>query len=348
MKNLRLYFFLTLLLSACSVKLDLDSDILEGESSAVCWMGALPDSTPLSQLSIPGAHDAASASITSWTSWTRTQELNIALLWNCGVRAFDLRPAWADGQLGLYHGKYSAHISLPEVMRVLLLALEKHPAEAAIVIIRHEEEADGNAPGWKDALGAHLQSIGPQLVDYSPGLTLGDLRGKILVLSRNEYTGGPLGGYIKGWSHSKRTASQKRASLIGKDGSSSPLWVQDYYHPDGAEDKWAAVQGLLDSCFAAGDERPLVIHHTSGYIGTLPDYRSNARDINRKAAEYIQSAGKPTGIVMMDFAGTDRSSGKDVAGALLVRTLIRNNQVYFTTISSTKSHSLERGAKKRM
>lgn len=316
----------TLLLSiaflpACSVKLDLDADILEGEVTAVSWMKRLTDDTPLTQLSIPGAHDAASSGITAWTSWTRTQDRNIAELWNCGVRAFDLRPALVDGVLGIYHDKYSAHVSLLQVMQALVLALSKHPGECAVVIIRHEEEADGNNPLWKDAMGACLDGFRSSLVDYAPDLTLGDLRGKILVLSRSEYAGGPVGGYVRGWSHSAQIASQKGASIVDPSGNAFPLWVQDYYHPDGADDKWAVVKGLLD----AMDGTALVIHHASGYVGTLPDYRSNARDINAKMAEYLSQRRKPAGIVMMDFAGVERSRGVSVGGETLVKALIDNN-----------------------
>ena len=307
---------------SCSVKLDLEGAIRDGGSTAVVWMEDLPDDRPLSQLSIPGAHDAASSSITAWSAWTRTQELNVAELWNAGVRAFDLRPAWVDGELGLFHDRYSAHVSLPEVISALLLALDTHPGECAVVIIRHEEEADGNADFWKDAMGDCLGRIRGRLVDYSPSLTLGQMRGKILVLSRSPYTGGPIGGYIRNWSHGRDLAPQKGAAASGADGTWSPLWVQDYYHPDGADDKWAAVKGLLD---AAGEDSPLLINHTSGYVGTLPDYASNARDINGRAADYISLRGRPTGIVMMDYAGVDRAGGKDVCGARLVRTLIDNN-----------------------
>jgi hypothetical protein len=325
MKHLIPCLLFLLVLPACSVKLDLDADILEGEDTAVCWMETLADDTPLAALSIPGAHDAASSSITAWPSWTRTQDKNVAELWNCGVRAFDLRPALVDGELGIYHDKYSAHISLPQIMQALVLALEKHPGEFAIVIIRHEEEADGNDPQWKNAMGTYLSSIRPSLVDYSPALTLGDLRGKILVLSRNEYSGGPVGGYLRGWSHSDRLDSQKSAFITDADGNSSPLWVQDYYHPEGIEDKWAAVKGLLDATASAGDKGPLVINHTSGYLGSLPDYRANAKNINAQAAEYLSSRHVPAGIVLMDFAGESRSKGVSVGGDQLVRMLIDNN-----------------------
>lgn len=325
MKRLFPFLLFLLILPACSVKLDLDADILEGEDTAVCWMEKLADDTPLTALSIPGAHDAASSSITAWPSWTRTQDKNVAELWNYGVRAFDLRPALVDGELGIYHDKYSAHVSFPQIMQALVLALEKHPGECAIIIIRHEEEADGNNPQWKDVMGAYLSSIRLSLVDYSPSLTLGDLRGKILVLSRNEYTGGPVGGYIRDWSSSDKLDSQKSASITDVDGNSSPLWVQDYYHPEGKEDKWAAVKGLLDASASAGDSRPLVINHTSGYLGGLPDYRANAKNINSQAADYISSRRIPAGIVMMDFAGESRSKGVSVGGDKLVSMLIENN-----------------------
>jgi hypothetical protein len=71
--------------------LDMENDIIEGAETTVSWMTPLPDDTPVSRLSIPGAHDAATSSITSWPMWTKPQELDIAALWNAGVRAFDLR-----------------------------------------------------------------------------------------------------------------------------------------------------------------------------------------------------------------------------------------------------------------
>lgn len=315
-----LIFFLIFASLSCSVRLDLEGDIIAGAEGAVAWMTPLPDDRPVASLSIPGAHDAATAGVTAWKTWTQTQDLDIAALWNCGVRAFDLRPALVGGTMGIYHDKYSCNVTFPEVMKALILALEKHPGEGAIVLIRHEEEADGNNPEWGAEMGRCLAGLREHLVDYRDGLTLGQLRGKILVLSRNEYAGGPHGAYIKGWTSGTDVSAQKRALLMVRDGPTCPFWVQDYYHPNGAEDKWAQVKGLLDAVGAG--PAPLTVNHASGYVGTLPDYRSNARDINARAAEYIRASGKPAGIVMMDFAGVDRSSGKEVAGKTLIKALL--------------------------
>lgn len=296
---------------------------LDGE--ALCWMTALADDTPLTQLSIPGAHDAASASVTSWTRWTRTQLLDIDGLWNCGVRAFDLRPACHDGQLVIYHGKYSANQRFQDVMQSLLDALGKYPGETAIVLIRHEEEADGNAALWGPVLGAYLQGIREHLVDYRDGITLGEMRGKILLLSRNPYAGGPIGGYINRWNSGSGLADQCGSSVTNAAGHASPLWVQDYYHPDGAEDKWKAVKGLWDAASTAAWPRPLIINHTSGYVGMLPDYRENARNVNARAADYLLQMQGPAGLVMLDFAGVSRIGGVAVSGDRLVQCIIRHN-----------------------
>ena len=156
----------TLLLAACGVKLDLERDILDGAEDAVVWMTDLRDDIPLAHLSIPGAHDAASVSITSWPSYTRTQDLDIAGLWNCGVRAFDLRPAFVNGTMGIYHDKYSANVAFMDTVNALLLALDKHPGECAIILMRHEVEADGNSPLWADEMGALLDGIRSRLVPY--------------------------------------------------------------------------------------------------------------------------------------------------------------------------------------
>ena len=327
----RAYRFLVAVLAvlwSCSAKLDMDGDIAAGQETSIDWMTPLPDDTPFARLSIPGAHDAATSTVTTFTAWTRTQDLNVARLWNCGVRAFDLRPAWVDGVMGIYHDKYSAHVSLPDVLRALSLAMEKHPGECAVVVIRHEEEADGNTPEWPAAMASCLAEFSDVLASWHQGITLGEMRGKILVLSRNIYDGGPIGGYIRGWTSGVDIASQKGASIIDKDGNASPLWVQDYYDPEGKDDKWSEVKDMLDAAASASEPFPLIINHVSGYVGSLPDYRSNARDINALAADYIRESGSPAGIVMMDFAGVSRSRGVKLGGDILVNALIDNNRPY--------------------
>ena len=65
-------------------------------SRADNWMSRLADNMLLTQLSIPGSHDAATGNgfATEWAEYGRvfgqTQECSIAGQWSAGVRAFDL------------------------------------------------------------------------------------------------------------------------------------------------------------------------------------------------------------------------------------------------------------------
>lgn len=289
-------------------------------------MARLDDGTPLSCVSIPGAHDAASASITSWSHWTRTQELDLEGLWDAGVRAFDLRLALVDGVLGGYHDKYSANITFQEALETLESALGRNPGEFAIVLVRHEQEADGNNPEWGKVISGQLVTHGQHLASWREGLTVGELRGKILVLSRKRYEGGPIGGFIDGWSHSTEMSAQQSASVTGPDGVRSGLWVQDCFNPDDAASKWDVVRRMLDATAGDEDAHPLVINHASGYLGLIPNYRKLAKEINPATAEYIRESYACPGIIMMDFAGVDVSKGVKVSGGELVRAVVENNR----------------------
>lgn len=313
--------FVSLLMNACTSGIEPDPPGWDGAA----WMSRLDDDTPLTCVSIPGAHDAATARVTAWPQWTRTQELDIEALWDAGVRAFDLRPALVDGVMSIYHDKYSTHITLKEVLHTLSHALSRHPDEFAIVLIRHEREADGDNPDWGPAFCKMLESHADRTVAWRPDLTVGALRGKILVLSRNNYEGGPVGAYVEGWSHSEELPDQQAASIIGPDGVNGRLWVQDYYDPDDVETKWDAVMHLLDATAASPSPHPLVINHASSYLGNLPNYRKLAREINPLAAEHIRQLSAPVGIIMTDFAGVDTSKGIRVSGRELVRAVVENN-----------------------
>ena len=58
---------------------------------------------------------------------------------------------------------------------------------------------------------------------------------------------------------------------------------------------------------------------------SLGELRGNARNINIQAARHILSRRAPAGIVMMDFAGMNRTRGVYVGGDVLVQALIENN-----------------------
>ena len=307
------------------------------------WMTLLPDEMPGCEISIPGAHDACTVNVDEEYCWFRTQVLDIQQMWDAGVRSFDLRPAARGETLSIFHDRADTYISFEEVIGILEDNLEKHPGEFAVVIFRHEREAD-TTPNWESLMGEFLRSGLREGValDFRDDLTLGELRGHIIFLGRRQYEGGPVGGYISDWDDYPVYEEDKHAWVTNAAGGKFCLRVQDHYGPEGAADKIAAVTSLMD---AVAQKPVWSVNHTSGYASRSKSYGENAQNVNAAVAEHIASLDGHAGIVVMDFAAADFFTGPyvegreigwdytgpvgsrewNVAGAQLVDALIRKN-----------------------
>ena len=96
------------------------------------WIGRIAGNAYITQLSIPGAHDAGTGygftgfyGTIAGPSMALTQDLTIEGMWDCGVRAFDLRPAMSSGELQIFHGVCQTKLSFASAINRLcdLLAL---------------------------------------------------------------------------------------------------------------------------------------------------------------------------------------------------------------------------------
>jgi len=86
------------------------------------WQSLLPDSTPLSRLSIPGTHDTMSypkPPRRSLPLLTQTQVLPLASQLSSGVRYLDLRLQHHEDRFVLHHGSVYLHFDLPSVLRIV-------------------------------------------------------------------------------------------------------------------------------------------------------------------------------------------------------------------------------------
>lgn len=279
-----------------------------------CWMTGLPDSTLACMMSIPGAHDACTAGVdNAFAPFFQTQLLDIAGLWDAGVRSFDIRPSARGEHLGIFHQVADTHESFEGVFNILADKLRAHPGEFAVVIFRHEPEGD-ISDNFDELMGSFLSGSLPDglLIDFRDDLSLGELRGHILVLGRNHYDGGPVGGYIEGW--------PDQARIVNAEGESFPMCVQDYYEPEGKADKLEAVLGTLEKNAA---EPVWVVNHTSAYVES--GYLENSFNVNSDVADYISSMSGKAGIVVLDFAGVDEYKGWNVAGLKLTDAVIAKN-----------------------
>lgn len=318
------------------------------QAVAVClaedWMERLDDNAYLSQVSIPGTHDSATGE--GWTgflgemfgpSMGLTQDLSIAQQLDCGVRAFDLRPCVNECELVINHGILQTKAKFPETLRLLCQFVADHPTEFVIVIMRHESDGDDNDSKWGNMMNNSLNGddIRPHLADYKRDVTVGELRGKVLVLSRDSYASKPVGGLISGWGHQ---ANYVTGNIKGPASVASTLYVQDFYEVlEKMTTKLNGIEKLLNfsttnNVYKNARHLVVCVNCVSGYTASASTdgIRDNAAQCNKKVMDYLadETHAGPTGIVLMDFAGTNRSESYEVGGLDLVNAIINNNQRY--------------------
>lgn len=320
--------------------------MVAAQSTDCCnWMSRLDGARTVASLSIPGAHDAATGEgLLMVAGFGKTQELSLAALWDCGVRAFDLRPAVKGEELHIYHGPIRTKISFGKALEILCNKLAEHPTEFAIVLMREENDSENSAERalWPQAVGKAIENIGDKAAIFSPAMKVGNARGKIIFISRNAYTGCNRGAIIKGWSHSPQgTANAVITSLT--DDATARLQMQDYYAPTDKEKQEAKEEAVLQ-CLRRAAEAPAdvwTINFLSGYsnrwlgftpFATTSGYKRNAERIHPIVINSLTEKPQPTGIMMFDFAGCDKTGGGiwhwgcfETLGAELVDKIIGQN-----------------------
>lgn len=319
------------------------------------WMERLPDDTYVAVVSIPGVHDAATGS--GWGSgygdlgnaFARTQELSLSALWSIGIRAFDLRPCTRSGYLNINHGIIPTSLRFDAALRLLCDSLAANPSEFVIIHLLHETDGDQVDGTYNqqllDVLGN--DAIAPFLVAFRRNLTVADVRGKMLILSRDAYASKPVGGFIRNWSHSTDWSSMTKGQITGATSSATgTLYMQDYYDTSAAgalDTKIAAMTRLLrfstTHVTRTATSIRWVMSFASAYslttslfgytISTSDGYRDNAAHTHRAILDFLaENDAGPTGIIFMDYAGIDQTTGYATLGRQLTDALIANNFRY--------------------
>lgn len=286
------------------------------------WMSQLDDARTVASLSIPGAHDAATGEgLHMVAGFGKTQELTLDELWNSGVRAFDLRPAVKGEELHIYHGPVRTKVSFGKALEILCDKLTEHPTEFAIVLMREESDSENSTERalWPQAVGKAIENTGDKAAIFSPAMKVGDARGKIIFLSRNTYTGCNKGAKISGWSHSPEGNTNARISSYA-NGATARLMVQDYYAPTDKDKQQTKERAVLHYLQLAAEAPADVwtINFLSGYnncwlgftpFATTSGYKRNTERIHPIIINSLTTKPQPTGIMMLDFAGCDKTGG---------------------------------------
>ncbi len=305
------------------------------------WMKQLDDDVYVSQVSIPGAHDAGTGyglPTSTGETYSRTQGNNILDQWDAGIRAFDLRPrANGSNVLMIYHGTTVTNVSFDKTLEDITSKLKARPSEFAVVVIRHELDnpSDAQRTTWEGLMKTAMEKYKDFLIEFRADLTVGDVRGKIIVLSRNEYTDGKnYGAFVYGWNEAESIDGMLGGRIQGKN-SGTNMYLQDVYKTNNKEAlKTQLVEQMLDKAIERSNINcnTWVINHTSGYndalISSASGYRANAKKQNKAVIDYLASHSGPIGIIVMDYAGVDTYSGTDTYGVQCATAIIENNFKY--------------------
>ena len=309
------------------------------------WITPLDGSIYVSQMSIPGSHDAATGEdMATFVGdiFAQTQEQTLQTQWNLGIRAFDLRPAIykaifsSTHELWLYHGMTRVSISWATAMNTIKANLTDHPGEFAIVLFRHEDEStagkDNNTTNFNTYMTNWVNANKAWIVEWRPDITIDECRGKLILISR--FNGSWDYGCFTGWSHD---AAGSTTTVRNASGSrTGTMYVQDYYNPSSHETKFASIKKYLDiaQTFHTNDalKNHWMLNHVSGYVGssTSNTYRANAAAQNPKVIEYLNNRTYPgsTGILLFDYSGAATSGSYNVQGDVMLQTVIDNNYKY--------------------
>lgn len=302
------------------------------------WMSGLSDETPAWQLSIPGAHDAATSGIPKGTVAhlaTCTQSFTLSEQFDKGIRFFDLRPGF-DGnaetgidlsKMTIMHSYTNTGVTADEALAAITGKVRENPSEFALIVFRIENNdfTPEVLSAAKDSLCNLLKKYAEQgvlLESFKEGMTVGDMRGKVLVINRNGYEGRySCGAHATGWGGVD--------SIVSPDGTQkAAIDVQDDYEWEddgscGAGKTASFAQHAAQFAKESAEGECWGVNHVSGYFmrDGLPRPHEFAEAVAPEVCKWLaESADKtPLGGVMIDYAGDPAYMGDEIIRLVIER-----------------------------
>lgn len=269
------------------------------------WMQDIEDNRLVCKMSIPGTHDTGAY---TGIAWVKTQDKNIKEQLASGIRVFDIRLVRDGGVLKLCHGSAIFDVSfIPDVLRATAEFLRDHPSETVIMTLKRDHDKD-NDKGlkYREAVAQALVAdpfVTPYIVGaFKPDFTLGDLRGKMLILSREGWynTGS---GRVPSWPDNRSFSS----TIESVDGSYAPLQVEDTYKTSSGNKVNLVRQNLLkaNAAFSSNaNEWFITFSSTAGPLGAAFPSTTTSQ-IDPKVINILKGGDnlRTCGILLFNFAG---------------------------------------------
>ena len=274
------------------------------------WMSLIPDTVPLTSLSVPGTHDTMTYGLLSTNEVLQCQNWNITTQLTAGMRYFDIRARLRtdDDSLHIYHGDGDTGFDYQDVLLAMFAFLAENPSETIIMRLKQEGPAVGSGSATRTFEEAfnyywHNSSItAKQAAQHmhvfnssAPLPTLGELRSKVFILQNFPSEEGPA-EYGIAW---------EGEQMVLED-----LWqIPDVFH---LKDKWEAIRKALTlAATEEMDNEALYLAHISASVGVLPieaaagPKNGSVVGMNDQTGRWLEDGevtGR-TGVVIFDFPG---------------------------------------------
>ena len=306
---------------------------------ATDWLGMVKDETKVCKLSIPGTHDTMTGMgfyqpvlkyVFNMTAISQVSTLEEQM--NTGLRFFDIRPVVSTDTIAkkkilrLTHGISELDISFEWTIDQLQSFLKAHPSEFFIAKLQF----DNGFEDQKD-LYALLSDVlhkskyqGLFFENWRPDITVGEMRGKILLLSRYDLR--PLNAIYNypivycDWpdedpdiEEDLNPQAQRNCAMYNMNDSTikATLYKQDYYKTTTEKRMRNKQQTVIDMMHSAreataSDENIWIVNHCSAYTEVSPrGYITNASNLHPLVVADLLSNEGTVGIIPMDMACHD-------------------------------------------
>ena len=303
------------------------------------WLDLVRDETKVCKLSIPGTHDTMTGMgfyqpllkyVFNQTAISQVSTLEEQM--NSGLRFFDIRPVVSTDTvakkkiLRLTHGISELDVTFEWTIDQLQSYLKAHPSEFFICKLQFDNGFEDQKDLYSllsDVL--HLSKYkGLFFENWRPDITVGEMRGKSLWLSRydlrllNEIYHYPI--VYCDWpdedpdiEEDLNPEAQRNCAMYNMDDPMvmARLYKQDYYKTTTEKrmkNKQKTVIDMMHSAREANasDENIWIVNHCSAYTEVSPrGYITNAANLHPLVVEDLQKYEGTVGITPMDMACHD-------------------------------------------
>ena len=271
------------------------------------WMSLLPDSTPLSSLTIPGTHNTMAVCdvLGGYVGKiAQCQEKSLREQYEMGIRFVDIRCRLKQDTLPIHHGrKFQGTYFYEDVLKPTVDFLEQNENETILMLVQYE------LYNPVKGLFRYCDLIEDSLGDASRKnrvlrdvpKTLGEARGRIIIFHKN-------------WPKKEPTLGTSLYDYFNSG-------LHDDWKEHDCPKRWDGAHNHLEQARSQDGCRPMLTYvsgHAENWLlspltralglGVVPDVQSMVNHLNGELREYLrrnQTCRRCLGVVLMDLAPED-------------------------------------------